>query len=69
MTATSGTPSFLIAASSNATWLKVPASGTVPTPFNVSVDPTGLAKGTYNGTVTVTGVGTGNGAAADSGES
>jgi uncharacterized protein (TIGR03437 family) len=34
----------------------------VPTPFTVSVDPTGLAKGTYTGTVTVTGVGTGNGA-------
>ena len=60
ITATSGTPSFVIAASSNATWLKVPAGGTVPTPFNVTVDPTGLATGTYNGTVSVTGIGTGN---------
>lgn len=64
VTATSGTPTFQIAAASTPTpWLKVSsAAGTVPTPFNVSVDPTGLGKGTYNGTVTVTGVGTGNGA-------
>jgi uncharacterized protein (TIGR03437 family) len=63
VTATSGTPNFVVAATSTpAGWLKVPASGTVPTPFNVAVDPTGLAKGTYTGTVTVTGIGTGNGA-------
>ena len=63
VTATSGTPIFAITGSSTpAGWLKVPAAGTVPTPFNVTVDPTGLAKGTYNGTVTVTGVNTGNGA-------
>jgi hypothetical protein len=64
VTATSGTPTYTIAAASTpAGWLKVSsAAGTVPTPFNVSVDPTGLVKGTYTGTVTVTGVGTGNGA-------
>uniref|UniRef100_Q01TB9 BACON domain-containing protein n=1 Tax=Solibacter usitatus (strain Ellin6076) TaxID=234267 RepID=Q01TB9_SOLUE len=64
VTATSGTPNYTItAASTPAGWLKVSsAAGTVPTPFNVSVDPTGLGKGTYTGTVTVTGVGTGNGA-------
>jgi uncharacterized protein (TIGR03437 family) len=64
VTATSGTPSYTIAAASTpAGWLKVSAAaGTVPTPFNVSVDPTGLVKGTYTGTVTVTGIGTGNGA-------
>jgi uncharacterized protein (TIGR03437 family) len=64
VTATSGTPTFGISAASTPTsWLKVSsAAGTVPTPFSVSVDPTGLAKGTYTGTVTVTGVNTGNGA-------
>ena len=64
VTATSGTPTFQIAAASTPTsWLKVSsAAGTVPNPFNVSVDPTGLTKGTFTGTITVTGVGTGNGA-------
>ncbi len=64
VTATSGTPTYTIAAASTpAGWLSVSsAAGTVPTPFNVTVNPTGLGKGTYTGTVTVTGVGTGNGA-------
>jgi uncharacterized protein (TIGR03437 family) len=64
VTATSGSPTYLIGAASTPTpWLKVSATaGMVPTPFNVSVDPTGLAKGNYTGTVTVTGNATGNGA-------
>jgi len=42
-------------------WLLVnPVTGSTPNPIAVSVDPTGLAAGTYNGTVSVTGVGTGN---------
>ncbi|MBI2686355.1 MAG: hypothetical protein HYX27_08570 [Acidobacteria bacterium] len=43
-------------------WLSVnPVSGSTPNPISVSVDPTGLLPGVYTGTVTVAGVGTGNG--------
>ncbi len=43
------------AASDNAAWLSVtPGSGTAPGTLSVSVDVTGLAAGTYNGSVTVT---------------
>lgn len=42
-------------------WLSVtPTSGMTPSTFSVSIDPTALAAGTYDGTVTVTGT---NGAA------
>lgn len=44
-------------------WLTVnPVAGTTPNPIAVGVDPSGLAAGTYSGTVTVTGTGTGNAA-------
>ncbi len=43
-------------------WLSVPTQSPVTgTPFAVAVNPSGLAPGTYTGTVTVTGVGAGNG--------
>lgn len=51
-----GTLSF--SASDDASWLSVsPASGTAPKDLTVSVDATGLAPGTYHGTVTITGAG------------
>jgi len=44
-------------------WITVnPVAGTTPNPISVGVDPSGLAAGTYSGTVTVTGSGTGNAA-------
>jgi hypothetical protein len=42
--------------SSGDNWLSVaPASSTTPSTLNVSVNPAGLAAGTYSGTVTITG--------------
>jgi len=43
-------------------WLVAPTTGTTAAPLSISVNATGLAPGSYTGTVTVTGVGTGNGA-------
>lgn len=60
-TATSGTLPFTITVSSNTPWLSAPASGSTQTPFPVTVDPSRLAPGTYTGTITVTGIGAGNG--------
>lgn len=57
------TLTFTAAASmtSGGNWLAVsPTSGTVGTTLTVSVNPTGLAAGTYNGTITITPSGTGN---------
>jgi hypothetical protein len=49
------------AAASSAAWLMVtPASGTTPGSLSVSVNPTGLAAGTYTGNVTVTSSGASN---------
>jgi len=43
------------AAASGAQWLSVaPSSGTTPSDLAVSVNPTGLSAGTFNGTITVT---------------
>ena len=43
------------AAASGGTWLSVgPASGTTPANLSVSVNPTGLSPGSYNGTITIT---------------
>jgi uncharacterized repeat protein (TIGR01451 family) len=43
------------------TWLSViPASGSTPASLSVSVDPTGLAAGTYNGMIAITGAGASN---------
>ena len=45
-------------ASGNATWLSVtPASGTAPSTVSVGADISGLAAGTYDGTVTITSTG------------
>jgi len=55
----------LIISSTTATggpWLSVPNTGLTGTNIPVSVNPIGLAVGTYNGTISVTGVGAGNGA-------
>ena len=65
ITSTSATAqSFGISVSTTdgAAWLVVPTTGTTASPLSVSVNPSGLAPGSYTGTVTVTGVGTGNGA-------
>jgi len=44
--------------SSSASWLSVsPASGTTPATLSVSVNPSGLAAGSYSGTLTITGSG------------
>lgn len=41
--------------STSSTWLSVqPASGSMPAALQVSVDPTGLAANTYQGTITIT---------------
>jgi hypothetical protein len=46
------------AAASGGTWLSAtPASGTTPGTVSVAANPTGLAAGTYNGTVTITSTG------------
>jgi uncharacterized protein (TIGR03437 family) len=53
VSSTNGPLSFTTAAGS--VWLGVtPASGTTPATLTVSVNPTGLAAGTYNGTVNIT---------------
>jgi uncharacterized protein (TIGR03437 family) len=55
----------LIISSTTATggpWLSVPNTGVTGTNIPVSVNPIGLAVGTYSGTISVTGVGAGNGA-------
>jgi subtilisin family serine protease len=48
-------------ASDNAPWLTVsPTSGTAPSTLTASVDITGLAAGTYNGTITISATGATN---------
>src|SRR5207244_8111458 len=57
---TRGLPDAL-AVSSSATWLSAtPASGSTPGSLSVSVNPSGLAAGTYNGTISVAATGAGN---------
>ena len=49
------------AVTSSATWLAAtPASGSTPGSLSVSVNPSGLAAGTYNGTVSVSATSAGN---------
>ena len=49
------------AVTSSATWLAAtPASGSTPGSLSVSVNPSGLAAGTYNGTISVAATGAGN---------
>ena len=46
--------SYAVAQSPNSPWLSVPNAGTTSTPLTVSVNPAGLAPGTYTATVSVT---------------
>lgn len=56
-----GTATLSWTASSSASWLTLsPSSGTLPQTISVSANPSGLAAGTYNGTVTVTASGAAN---------
>jgi uncharacterized protein (TIGR03437 family) len=62
--ASPGTLSFTAAAATSnnsGSWLSVtPASGSTPTNLSVSVNPAGLATGTYNGTIVVSAASAGN---------
>jgi uncharacterized protein (TIGR03437 family) len=61
---TTGQMQLTITSSTNNTgnWLSVPTKNPVTgTPFTITVNPAGLAPGTYSGTVTVRGTGAGNG--------
>jgi uncharacterized protein (TIGR03437 family) len=57
VTGTPGAQTFSVTTSTNGTgnWLTAtPANGTTPATVQVAVNPTGLALGTYNGSVTIT---------------
>jgi hypothetical protein len=61
MSVSSSGSALSYSAASSAAWLIVtPASGTTPGSLSVSVNPTGLAVGTYTGNVTVTSSGASN---------
>ncbi len=63
-TSTTGQMRLVITTSTNNTgdWLSVPTQNPVTgTPFTITVNPAGLAPGTYSGTVKVTGTGAANG--------
>jgi hypothetical protein len=65
LTVTSSGSALTIAASATTTtggnWLSVtPASGSTPATLRVSANPSGLAAGTYNGSISVTSSGAGN---------
>lgn len=47
-------------ATDNAAWLSVTASGTAPSTLTASIDTTGLAAGTYTGTITIAATGATN---------
>jgi uncharacterized protein (TIGR03437 family) len=58
--AASSVVAFTVAASGGG-WLSAsPASGAAPASVSVSVDPTGLSPGSYNGTITITAPGASN---------
>lgn len=61
VTATSGSLAYTVAVSANTPWLSATANGSTAAPFAVSVNPSGLTPGTYNGSVTVTGTTAGSG--------
>ncbi|MBV8205701.1 MAG: hypothetical protein JO041_02835 [Acidobacteria bacterium] len=58
--ASSGAALTYAVAASGGTWLSAAGSGTTPGTVTVSVNPAGLAAGTYNGTVSITASGAGN---------
>jgi uncharacterized protein (TIGR03437 family) len=60
---TTGQLPITVSATSTGNWLAVtqPSPAQTGTPFSVSVNPAGLSVGTYNGTVTITATGAGNG--------
>jgi YVTN family beta-propeller protein len=63
VSSSTGEVSFTAAVSttSGGSWLSVsPTSGTTPATLSVSVNPTGLAAGTYNGSVSIASTGAGN---------
>ena len=53
ITATSGTLNYAVSQSANSAWLSVPNAGNTAAPLPVSVNPAGLAAGTYSATVNV----------------
>ncbi|MEP6960721.1 MAG: hypothetical protein ABI995_01490, partial [Acidobacteriota bacterium] len=61
VTSTGAALSFITSASSTGNWLSAtPVSGTTPATLSVSVNPSGLGAGTYDGAVLLTPGGTGN---------
>ncbi len=61
VTVTASSAVAFTASASGGGWLSVsPASGTTPASLSVSVDPTGLSPGSYNGTITITAPGASN---------
>ncbi len=55
LTVTSNTGALNFTAAAGSVWLSVtPTSGTTPATLSVSVNPTGLANGTYSGTINIT---------------
>ena len=55
MVSSTGAPLTFSVSASSASWLSVsPASGTTGSSLSVTADPTGLAPGSYNGSITVT---------------
>jgi len=59
--ASSGTALMFTATASGGSWLTISlATGSTPTTMKVSANPTGLAVGTYNGTITITSSGASN---------
>jgi hypothetical protein len=57
----SGAALQITAAASGGSWLSVtPTTGSTPATVKVSANPTGLAAGTYNGTITITSTGAAN---------
>jgi uncharacterized protein (TIGR03437 family) len=56
----SGSGTLAWSASSNASWLSATPSGTAPSTLTISVTPTSLTPGSYNGAITVTATGASN---------
>ena len=65
LTSTSTSPqqyTVSVSTTDGSKWLLASPTGATPTPLSVSVNPAGLAPGSYTGKVTVTGAGAGNSA-------